>query len=395
MTYTKLPSSEQALMLVVDDIPMNLQVLSNIFYDMGVEIGFATSGKQAIEAVKHNPPDVILLDISMPEMDGYEVCRILKSQDQTKDIPVIFITARSQAEDIVKGFEVGAVDYVTKPYNHAELISRVFNHIALKQSRDLIEKQNKELQELNATKDKFFSIIAHDLKNPFNTLLGFSELLVIKYPAMEVEKVQRFHKLIHKAAQNGIELLDNLLQWASSQTGRLAWNPTHFDLRLTVVQTVELLQPNAHSKGIEIVSEISEPHTLFGDTNMITTILRNLISNALKFSEQGGKVIIRAKKTNITNLSFGIPTIDEYTEIQIVDNGVGMSEHDLAKLFKIEVHHSTIGTDGEHGTGLGLIICKEFVEKHGGKIHVQSQVGVGTTFFVAIPNPTKPHKIAK
>jgi len=158
--------------LIVDDIPENLQVLGNVLLQKGLDVGFATNGEEALEAVKYNKPDLILLDIMMPGMSGITVCQKLKSNPETQDIPVIFLTAKTQPEDIIKGFEVGAVDYVTKPFNSGELLARVMTQLELKKSRDLIAKQNEELMELNATKDKFFSIIAHDLRGPFSGLLG-------------------------------------------------------------------------------------------------------------------------------------------------------------------------------------------------------------------------------
>ncbi len=383
MSEHYLQNAETFQVLIVDDIPENLQILSNILFEKGIEISFATNGKQALETVEYNPPDLILLDISMPEMDGYEVCERLKKDPKTKEIPVIFLTARTQTDDIIKGFNIGAVDYVTKPFNASELVSRVFTHLDLKRSKDIIANQNSELQELNATKDKFFSIVAHDLKNPFNTLIGFSELLIKHYKKMDTEKVKRFHNLMHKASKHGYTLLENLLQWARSQTGRLKWQPGFFGLKTVAQSTIDLLSSNAQNKEVTLTSDIDPKYNVFADQNMVTTILRNLVSNAIKFTNRGGTVTVIAEdyEPDQDNNNREIP----YVKITVSDTGIGIPESDINKLFRIDVHHSTQGTEEEQGTGLGLILCKEFVEKHTGKIWVTSKVNEGTDFIFTLP----------
>lgn len=383
MTENHLPNAETFQVLIVDDIPENLQILSNILFEKGIEISFATNGKQALETVEYNPPDLILLDISMPEMDGYEVCEQLKKNPDTKEIPVIFLTARTQTDDIIKGFNIGAVDYVTKPFNASELVSRVFTHLDLKRSKDIIANQNAELKELNATKDKFFSIVAHDLKNPFNTLIGFSELLKSHYQKMDTEKVKRFHNLIYKASKHGYTLLENLLQWARSQTGRLKWEPGFFGLKTVAESTIDLLSSNAQNKEVKLTSHIDQKYNVFGDQNMITTIIRNLVSNAVKFTNRGGTVSLIAEDYNPYGQE-NKPDIP-YVKITVSDTGIGIPESDINKLFRIDVHHSTQGTEDEQGTGLGLILCKEFVEKHKGKIWVTSKPNEGTDIMFTLP----------
>jgi len=359
--------------LVVDDIPENLQVLSNILYEEGIEISFATNGKQALDTMTFVKPDLILLDISMPEMDGYEVCRRLKANPETAHIPIIFLTARTQTDDIIKGFEVGAVDYVTKPFNSNELVSRVFTHLELKHSRDVIKKQNEELITLNATKDKFFSIIAHDLKNPFNTLIGFSDLMLQGYDRMDREKIMKFLNLIHLASKRGFNLLENLLEWSRSQTGAIQCKPESLNIAALLSSFEDMLKSTAASKNIELVYAIPSYLTAYADANMLKTVMRNLISNAIKFSPTDSQIYVLAEQN------------EKWVDISVEDRGVGISENDLEKLFRIDIHHSTKGTSDEQGTGLGLILCKEFVERNGGKISVKSRVGEGSTFKVVLP----------
>jgi CheY-like chemotaxis protein len=242
--------------LIVDDVPENLQVLGNVLLQKGLDVGFATNGEEALEAVQYSKPDLILLDIMMPGISGITVCQKLKSNPETQDIPVIFLTAKTQPEDIIKGFEVGAVDYVTKPFNSGELLARVMDSIRTEKIADLIAKQIEELMELNATKDKFFSIIAHDLRGPFSGLLGLTDLLSQEGESMNQEEIIDLIKKMHQTLKNQYSLLENLLQWASIQTQRLRPQPIKVNLLRTAKDVISLLQANADKKDIEIINEI-------------------------------------------------------------------------------------------------------------------------------------------
>lgn len=221
---------QNSTVLLVDDLAENLQVLGNILDENDIEFSYATSGKEALDAVAFKKPDLILLDINMPEMNGFEVCKKLKKDPETMDIPIIFLTAKADSEDIVEGLSIGAVDYVTKPFNTKELLSRVFTHLELFNSRKMIRKQNEELREMIDTKNKFFSIIAHDLRGPFNTLLGFSDLALKEFDHMDPEEIRDMIKHIHSSSVRGFELLNNLLEWSRSQTGRIKCEPIDFSL---------------------------------------------------------------------------------------------------------------------------------------------------------------------
>jgi PAS domain S-box-containing protein len=243
----------------------------------------------------------------------------------------------------------------------------------LLQSEELAEQTqhllmiNAELERLNRTKDKFFSIIAHDLRNPFNAIIGFSELLRNDFHEMDNKQKLNVLELINVSSQTAYNLLENLLQWARTQTDRIKFNPENFDLSEMVESVFDLHCVIARKKGIRLKSNI-EPKTLvYADKNMINTVLRNLISNAIKFSNPDGEIVILVNKT------------DDFVEINIIDDGVGMSRESLGKLFRIDTYYSTSGTMGESGTGLGLIICKEFVEKNKGRIKAISSEGAGTT----------------
>ncbi len=366
--------------LIVDDIPENLQVLGNILNDNQIDFSYANSGQEALDSVASSKPDLILLDVSMPGMNGYEVCDKLKLHNDTKNIPVIFLTARIDKEDLLEGFKRGGVDYITKPFVPGELIARLRIHLELRHSRIIIEEQNKRLKGLNnelgevvKTKNKFFSIIAHDLKDPISTLVGFSDLLLKTSGTRNEEETQEMINHINKIALHGLNLLDNLLEWSRSQTGKIKYEPTLFNIAQMVDEVIDFHIDTANKKAIEIKCNARMDQEIFADRKMIHTVVRNLVSNALKFTRTGGAVRIVWKDTG-----------NEF-EFCVSDTGVGIPAENLGKLFSIAEHVSTHGTDNERGTGLGLLLCKEFVEKNGGRIWVRSEPGNGSEFYFVIP----------
>lgn len=316
---------------------------------------------------------MVLLDIDMTGIDGYETCERIKSDPAIKDIPVIFLTGKSAPEDIIKGFQVGGADYITKPFRAEEVLVRLKTQIKITHSSKIIKQQNKKLLELNATKDKFFSIVAHDLKNPFNALLGFSDILINDYDELSEDEKRDFISEMGKVSQFSYNLLENLLEWSRSQTGSLEFHPTQVDLFELVEEEKMLLGAGAKKKKITIVSEMSDGDYVFADRNMVKTILRNLISNAIKFTDKDGTIRVFRESDN------------EHMTIGVQDTGVGMDEVTQNKIFKIGESHSTIGTQEERGTGLGLILCREFVEKHDGKIWVESELQKGSVFYFTLP----------
>ena len=357
--------------LIVDDVSKNIQLVANFLKQAGYEINFALSGKAALKHIEEESFDLILLDIMMPEMDGFEVCRTLKSNSNTSEIPVIFLTAKTDIDSITKAFKVGGIDYITKPFNKSELLVRVKTHLEM-------QRQKKNLKELNATKDKFFSIIAHDLRSPLNQLLGLSEILQREVVSEREEEVIKLAKLINESARSGRLLLENLLEWSRSQSSSINFNPEILSLSTLSKEVIELNEQNAAQKNIEIRSKIGEEENAFADGNMVKTILRNLLSNSIKFTNSGGQIKIEAKSSN------GMITLS------VIDNGIGIEEHDIEKLFRIDVNPKSIGRSKEKGSGLGLILCREFVEKNGGKIWAESKPGNGSTFKFNLPIQAPP-----
>lgn len=352
--------------LIIDDVPKNIQVVAGMLEDQGYNLAFAGSGEEALKKIVSHDFDLILLDIMMQGIDGFEVCRRIKENPETRNIPIIFLTARTDTESIVKGFNTGAVDYVTKPFNAAELTARVKTHIELSRSRE-------RLRVANATKDKFFSIIAHDLKNPFNALYGLSDLFLRLYDKHDDQKKKDLVTQIRSSSEKAYKLLQNLLDWSRMQTGSIKFHPKNIDLYPYVLESIMLLQATADKKQIRLKADMEKGTTVFGDPDMISMVIRNLISNALKFTQPQGRVEISSHSEQ------------HFEYVHVSDNGIGMSPDTLSKLFRIDVHPSTLGTEDEKGTGLGLILCQEFVKRNGGDIQVDSTPGKGSVFTFTIP----------
>lgn len=240
---------------------------------------------------------------------------------------------------------------------------------------ELLHKQ-KELEDLNHSKDKFFSIVSHDLRSPFSSLLGISKLLAEGAEDLERNEIKELAEALNSQAHNVFDFMENLLKWAQAHTGRMKYQPTVLSLKEITAPVEALLRENAHSKGIILADEIDSTLSVYVDENMIRSVLQNLVSNALKFTPAGGKVSVTATQSTKK---------PKFVEVSVNDTGVGMSKDDADKLFRIDVVHTTKGTEDETGTGLGLILCKELVEKNGGTIWVKSTEGAGTTFTFTLP----------
>jgi two-component system, sensor histidine kinase and response regulator len=363
-------STEQNIpnILIVDDIPANLKVLGDILKEEGYKVRPVPNGMLALQVAEKEKPDLILLDIMMPEMDGYEVCRRLKANQELCEIPIIFISALNETNDVVKALKYGGVDYITKPFKSEEVTARVSTHVKLR-------RQSIELQKLNITKDKFFSIIAHDLRGPMGGFMGLTDVLSEKLRLMSMDDIQKYLESMRKTSTNLFRLLENLLNWARLQQGAIPFNPESIHLLPIISESVEMIKESAISKGIDIEYSISDQIKVYADSNVLQTVLRNHISNAIKFTPKGGKVNISAKNLD-----------DKGIEISIRDSGIGMSQKMMESLFHLDAKNGRPGTDGEPSTGLGLLLCKEFIEKHGGQIRVESEVKKGSVFIFTIPN---------
>ncbi len=352
--------------LIVDDVSTNLKILGAILKDKGYKVRPVPHGVLALQAAEKEKPDLILLDIMMPDMDGYEVCRQLKENVKLCDIPIIFISALSEPEDIVRALNSGGVDYITKPFRAEEVKARVATHLKL-------YKQSKELKELNATKDKFFSIIAHDLRGPLSGLIGLAEMMSDDTLPFEPEEKKDLMCDLRDSARNIYNLLENLLEWSQMQRRQISFAPQMLLVHEIIHEVLTIVAELARKKAIEIVVDIPQEEKVFADTNMLQTVIRNLVTNAIKFTPQEGTITLSTKHPNGKEVLF-----------MVKDSGIGMDTEMVENLFRMDAKISRIGLDGEAGTGLGLLLSKEFVEKHGGKLWVESEEGKGSTFYFTI-----------
>ena len=246
----------------------------------------------------------------------------------------------------------------------------------IEEQSEAISKQRDELADLNATKDKLFSIIAHDLKTPFNVIMGFSELLLLNFESYSVDKQKELIRQINQSSQKTLILLDNLLQWSRSQQSSVIFNPIAVKIEKIVENSIEEVRDITENKNIEVYLRVGQNKLyVLSDANMMNTVMRNLLTNAVKFSNKGSSITVRISKTDDQKSAL----------IAVVDKGVGMSKEAAANLFRIENNQTTAGTMGEKGTGLGLILCKDFVELHKGKIWVESEEGAGAAFYFTLP----------
>lgn len=376
--------------LVADDHPDTIQVIVDAIKNCGYEhkIIRAINGKILCELAEKRLPDLIITDWEMPVMDGIEAIKYLKSQESTQDIPIIMCTGiMTTSENLKMALDSGAVDFIRNPIDQIELQSRVHSMLKLsdayrtiksqkeilEEQKESIELQKDKLEVANLTKDKFFKIISHDLRNPFSTLMLISDLLTEHLKKQELTESINFAEIIHQTSYVAHELLENLLTWSKSQTGKIELNHERMKIKTLVDKSVVLLGNSATSKGIQITSTVQDDLYANIDKNMVLTILRNLISNAIKFSRKGDQINITGEET------------DDFISLHVSDTGIGIDEKRIKKLFRIDENVKTSGTEMEQGTGLGLILCKEFSELHKGNISVTSQLGVGSTFTVTLP----------
>ncbi|MCT4638525.1 MAG: cache domain-containing protein [Bacteroidales bacterium] len=312
------------------------------------------------------------------EVMGKKVTRFFPDITNGSNSVNIDSTISYETKYISNGNERIFMQYKAPFYNSSgELQGRInaLNDITERvNTENILKDSEKELQVINNTKDKFFSIIAHDLKNPFNTLIGFSELLIKYISHGDYSKSASFAKIMGDSSKHGLQLLSNLLEWSKTQTGEIEFAPTTFNISDMAKDIKKGLQAMVKDKNLKLKTDIAKDLVMTADANMINTIIRNLVSNAIKFSKPEGLITINAKEIYNGNI-----------QMSIADTGIGIPEENIDKLFRIDESYSTKGTNNEKGTGLGLILCQEFIQKHGGKIWVESKVGTGTTFYFTIP----------
>lgn len=375
---------EQAVILIVDDKQENLQALGETLEAQGYQVIAATNAAQAMSVVEAHPVDLVLLDVLMPGTDGFTVCRHLKAQAHTAIIPIIFVTIKNDVHDIIAGLQMGAVDYITKPFNIAELSVRVRTHIELKLSRDRIQQQNHELSRINAElldtielKNKMLGVAAHDLRNPLTSILTGVDLLLRNPAVFADERAQKVAASVRRAAVHMEDLINQTLEVAALELGKVHLQYTDVWWHAFVRSAIAHYEHAAEQKSQAIVFRaVGADCVVQVDTLKMQQVLDNLLSNAVKYSPLGATIEVIAAER------------DAKVSVAVRDEGLGLTEDDKTRVFGMFQRLSARPTAGESSTGIGLAIAKHIVELHQGTIAVESRrdEGIpGATFVVELP----------
>lgn len=362
--------------LVVDDTPANLQLLSGMLKERGYKVRPVPNGKLALQAAKSALPDLILLDINMPELDGYEVCAQLKRDERTRDVPVLFISALNETIDKVLAFGVGGVDYITKPFQFEEVDARVAAHLKMRRLQLDLAARNRELQQSNVElrrlqdlRDNLTQMIVHDLRSPLTGVYGS-----LQYIAGEADKfppeTKRMLELSQAALDQVLGMINSLLDVSKIEAGQLELQRSQCDLVAVAQDTINILAGVRGQRQVSIDTECkSLPLSI--DRDLIFRVLQNLLSNALKFTRSTGKVVIHLARQG------------DRVRVSITDDGPGIAPENHQRIFE---KFGQVDCDQPRlGTGLGLTFCRLAVEAHGGTIGVDSALGKGSTFWFELP----------
>ncbi|MGL4518294.1 MAG: hybrid sensor histidine kinase/response regulator [Phocaeicola sp.] len=359
--------------LVVDDVMANVLLVKILLTKQNFNVVTASDGNEALAVAASVKPDLILLDVMMPGLTGYEVAEQLKSNPELDYIPIIFLTALNATSDVVKGFQVGGNDFISKPFNKEELVIRVSHQISLIAAKRLILQQTEELRSTIQGRDKLYSVIAHDLRSPMASIKMVLNMLAISIPEESIGKdMYQMLTMINQSSEEVYSLLDNLLKWTKNQVGKDMVVKQTFDLVSNIAGVIQIFELLAETKHIKITLDHHAPIEVNADIDMVKTITRNLLSNAIKFSYTNSEIVV------------GVEVVGQEAVVSIKDCGKGISLEDQQKLFHADSHFSKYGTNNEEGSGLGLLLCQDFAIKNGGRLWLESQEGVGSTFYFSI-----------
>jgi two-component system, sensor histidine kinase and response regulator len=363
--------------LAIDDTPENLHLLISILVKQGYKVRPASSGMRALSAAKQDPPDLILLDIMMPEMDGYTICEQLKADERTRDIPIVFLSALPDIVNKIKAFEMGGVDYITKPFQVQEVVARVRTQLALRNSQKQLSEQNERLQQLNQELvrsnrelEQFAYVVSHDLQQPLQGIVGFAKILQMKCQTQLDAEGNQYVTRIVGAGERLQHLIQELLAYAQT-TAESPFAPT--DCNGAIEQAVANLQLTIAECSARLTWG-SLP-TVMGNEMQLVQLFQNLIGNALKFP----------RVNVVLEIEISAALKENQWLFQVQDNGIGIEPQDCDRIF--ELFQRLHADRGYTGTGIGLATCKKIVERHGGRIWVESCVGSGSTFYFTLPHP--------
>ncbi len=357
--------NSKSRILVVDDEPTNLSLLYNVLSEE-FDLYLLSDGKSAIDLLKEKEVNLILLDVIMPELDGYDTARLIKSNPKTSKIPIIFMSALGDISNKIKGFESGAVDFITKPFQKEEVIIRIKTHLTLR-------RYQKELEKINADKNTLFSALSHDLRSPFMALIGFGEILKTDYRTLTKNEVKEIGDKIFKTSTNTFNLLENLLNWARIQQNDIKPFIEEINLFEIISDCIFQFAELYKSKRINVTNFIQKDLTCYADRTMLSVIIRNCFSNSIKFTETNGEI------------QFSYSCIGNICKLLISDTGKGISSEKLERIFDLYSNKSTQGTKNETGTGIGLHLCKQLADKMNINFIIESEEGVGTVAIIEVP----------
>lgn len=360
-------------LLIVDDVQTNVLLLKALLGKEGYQIYVANNGIEALELTKREIPDLILLDVMMPGMDGFEVAEHLKVDERLENIPIIFLTALDDTESIVKGFKLGASDFISKPFRKEELMVRLRHQLSLVAARRIIEEQTDELKKTIAGRDKLYSVIAHDLRSPMASMKMLLNTIMMSVERDKIDPdIFDMLEMSNKTSEEVFSLLDNLLKWTKSQLGKLTVIPQELDITGLVDGVLEVMRSVAETKHIHLLRDGHAVSIVNADIEMIKSVIRNLLSNAIKFSEQGSDIVVSVKEE------------DGQVIVAVRDFGRGIKKEDQDKLLNDATHFTTYGTSSEEGSGLGLLLCRDFINKNNGRLWFESEENVGSTFCFSL-----------
>ena len=361
-------------LLVVDDVQTNVLLLKALLGKEGYGILVANNGQEALEVIRNENPDLILLDVMMPGMDGFEVAERLKSEEFRCEIPIIFLTALDDTQSIVNGFKLGVGDFISKPFRKEELMVRIKHQLSLVAARRIIEEKNEELRKTIAGRDKMYSVIAHDLRSPMASMKMLLNTIMMSVEKDKIDPdIFDMLEMSNKTSEEVFSLLDNLLKWTKSQLGKLTVIPQKLDISGLADGVVEVMNSVAEVKHIKLIRTDHESFFVYVDIEMIKSILRNLISNAVKFSNPDSEIKVAIKAE------------DGKVIVSVTDSGKGIKKEDQHKLLKDSTHFTTYGTNSEEGSGLGLLLCRDFARKNGGELWFESEENLGSVFSFSLP----------